>query len=61
LETGHSSNFFQEIFWVTEYIPDSIPVWLFRKRIINSCKEEEIEGQLQSQLDGFVFENKKGN
>ena len=52
---------FKKFLGVTEYIPDSPIVWLFRKKIINSCKEEEIEGQLQSQLDDLVFENKKGN
>jgi IS5 family transposase len=51
---------FRKFLGVTGYIPDSTTVWLFKIRIINSCKEDEIEGKLQSQPDSLVFENKKG-
>ena len=52
--------YFRKFFCFPEYIPDSAPVWLFRKKAVDNCKEEEIWGQLQSQLNCLGFENKNG-
>jgi len=41
-------------------IPDSSTVWLFRERIIENNKEEEIWEQLQNQLDVLGLKIKKG-
>ena len=51
---------FRKFLGFPEYIPDSTTVWSFRKRIIDNCKEEEIWGQLQSQLDCLGLKIKKG-
>ena len=53
--------YFRKFFCFPEYIPDSAPVWLFRKKAVDNCKEEEIWGQLQSRLGCLGFENKNGN
>jgi IS5 family transposase len=51
---------FRKFLGFPEYIPDSSTVWLFRERIIENGKEEEIWEQLQIQLDSLGLKIKKG-
>ncbi|AKB51928.1 Transposase [Methanosarcina barkeri str. Wiesmoor] len=51
---------FRNFLGFPDNIPDSTTVWSFRKRIIDNSKEEEIWGELRSQLD-FWFKNQKRN
>ena len=51
---------FRKFLGFPEYISDSAIVWLFRARIIENFKEEEIWEKLQSQLDALGLQIKQG-
>ncbi len=51
---------FRKFLVFPEYVPDSTTVCLFRERIIEHFKEEEIWRKLQSQLDSLGLQIKQG-
>jgi IS5 family transposase len=52
---------FRVFLGTTEVVPDFSTVWLFRERLIKSCRFDDLWGELQRQIDEKGFTVKEGS